>query len=248
LAEARIETHTQIVLTPGLNDGAHLDRSLADLAALFPWVRSCCVVPVGLTRHHKYGRRVFTVSECLDVLRHVEGWQSVFRERLGSRFAFLTDEWYLQTGQQVPAAEAYEDLDLRENGLGMVRAVLDVWENDRAELEPGEFAGRRATLVTAPLFASTLRRLTSELNALSGAKLEVVVVPNARLGESVTVAGLMMGGEVTQLLRGRDLGKLVALPRLMFDHPQAMSLDDVSPLEVARDLARRWLVDGMGDV
>jgi putative radical SAM enzyme (TIGR03279 family) len=251
LAEARIETHTQIVLTPELNDGAHLDRSLADLSALFPWVRSCCVVPVGLTRHHKYGRRVYTSSECLGVLRQVEGWHTRFREQLGSRFAFLTDEWYLQAGQSVPSSEAYENLDLRENGLGMVRAVLEDWEGVRTELErePGALAGRRATLVTAPLFASTLQRLTAEFNALTGARLEVVVVPNARLGESVTVAGLMMGGEVIESLRELNLGELIVLPRLMFDHPQAVSLDDVSPLTVARQLARPVaLVDAMGDV
>jgi len=251
LAAARIETHTQVVLTPELNDGPHLDRSIEDLADLFPWVRSCCIVPVGLTRYHKYGRRVFTPAEALDVIHQVEGWQARLRSRLSSRFAFLTDEWYLLTGQPVPSAQAYEDLDLRENGLGMVRAVLDDWTGVRVELmrAPHEFAGRRATLVTAPLFAPTLTRLGTEFGDLSGAGLDVVSIPNKRLGVTVTVAGLMMGAEVIEALRGRDLGEMVVLPRLMFDHPQAVSLDDVSPLTVARELGRPIvLVDAMGDV
>jgi putative radical SAM enzyme (TIGR03279 family) len=251
LAEAHIETHTQIVLTPELNDGPRLDRSLADLAGLFPWVRSCSVVPVGLTRHHKYGRRVFSANECQEVVNQVETWQGLFRQRLGSRFAFLTDEWYLVTGRGVPAAQDYEDLDLRENGLGMVRAVLDEWAGVRESL--GALAsglrGRRATLVTAPLFAPTLQRMTDEFNALVGTELKVVVVASERMGPTVTVAGLMMGEEVLGALRARELGEAVILPRLMFDHPQVVSLDDVSPLRVARELSLPVvLVDGMGDV
>ncbi len=251
MADAHIETHTQIVLTPELNDGPHLDRSLNDLAGLFPWVRSCSVVPVGLTRHHKYGRRVFTASECRQVVDQVQAWQERFRQRLSSRFAFLTDEWYLVTGQAVPAAHEYEDLDLRENGLGMVRAVLDEWAGVRVSLEAqaSGLRGRRATLVTAPLFAPTLQRMTDEFNALTGTKLKVVVVPNERMGPTVTVAGLLMGEEVLNALRTGTLGETVILPRLMFDHPQVVSLDDVSPLRIARELGLPVvLVDGMGDV
>jgi putative radical SAM enzyme (TIGR03279 family) len=251
LAEAHIETHTQIVLTPELNDGPHLDRSLDDLAGLFPWVRSCSVVPVGLTRHHKYGRRVFSAAECIEVVHQVETWQSRFRERFGSRFAFLTDEWYLATGLTVPAATEYEDLDLRENGLGMVRAVLDEWAGVRETLaaQAAGLRGRRAMLVTAPLFAPTLQRMADEFNERAGTQLEVVVVANERMGPSVTVAGLMMGEEVLGALRVKELGEAVILPRLMFDHPLVVSLDDVSPLRVARELGVPVvLVDGMGDV
>ncbi|OGO49726.1 MAG: hypothetical protein A2Z30_04225 [Chloroflexi bacterium RBG_16_64_43] len=251
MAEAHIETHTQIVLTPELNDGPHLDRSLDDLAGLFPWVRSCSVVPVGLTRHHKYGRRVFSAAECLEVVHQVEATQSRFRERFGSRFAFLTDEWYLATGLTVPAAAEYENLDLRENGLGMVRAVLDEWASVREGLaaQAAGLRGKRATLVTAPLFAPTLQRMTDEFNERAGTQLEVVVVTNGRMGPTVTVAGLMMGGDVLGALHAKDLGEAVILPRLMFDHPLVVSLDDVSPLRVARELGLPVvLVDGMGDV
>ena len=251
LAQAHIETHAQIVLTPELNDGPHLDRTLEDLAGLFPAVRSCSVVPVGLTRHHKYGRRVFSGAECLEVVHQIEAWQRRLRERLGSRFAFLTDEWYLVTGRAVPAATDYEDLDLRENGLGMVRAVLDEWAGVRETLaaHAAGLRGRRATLVTGPLFAPTLQRMTEEFNERAATHLEVVVVASGRMGGAVTVAGLMMGQEVLGALRARALGEAVILPRLMFDHPLVVSLDDVSPLHIARQLGLPVvLVDGMGDV
>jgi putative radical SAM enzyme (TIGR03279 family) len=152
LAAHGIEVHTQIVLTPGLNDGERLARSLRDLSELFPSVRSCTVVPVGLTRHHRHGLRPYTPEEARVIVGEVEEMQSVFLRRLGSRFAFLTDEWYLALRRPVPQAGDYEDLDLRENGLGMARDFLTEWEVTRIEaarlrrrLEDGG-AGRREQL------------------------------------------------------------------------------------------------------
>jgi NifB/MoaA-like Fe-S oxidoreductase len=79
--------------------------------------------------------------------------------------------------------------------------------------------------------------------------LTVIPVINERLGPTITVAGLLMGNDVIQQLQGRDLGERIILPRVMFDHPQGISLDDVSPLDIARALQRPvCLADWMGDV
>jgi NifB/MoaA-like Fe-S oxidoreductase len=94
-----------------------------------------------------------------------------------------------------------------------------------------------------------LQKTTDEFNKLAGTQLEVVPVLNERLGHTITVAGLLMGQDVIAQLKGRDLGEFVVLPRVMFDHPQGISLDDVSPLEIARALDRPlFLADAMGDV
>jgi NifB/MoaA-like Fe-S oxidoreductase len=77
----------------------------------------------------------------------------------------------------------------------------------------------------------------------------VVGVLNERLGHEITVAGLLMGADVIQQLKQRELGEFVVLPRVMFDHPQGISLDDVSPGQISRDLGRPlFLADAMGDV
>jgi len=65
-------------------------------------VLSVSVVPVGLTRHHKYGHRPLTSGEMESIIAQVEAWQGEFQRSLGVRFSHLTDEWYLATGRPVP--------------------------------------------------------------------------------------------------------------------------------------------------
>jgi NifB/MoaA-like Fe-S oxidoreductase len=235
-----------------LNDGAALEQSIRDLAALYPAVLSASVVPVGLTRHHKYGHRPLTTGEMASITARVEGWQAEFNARLGVRFAYLTDEWYLATGRPVPPGEAYDGLELEENGLGQVRNFLTDWEEVKKEIgekqATKEIAGRPGVLVTGTLFAPVLRQAAAEFNRLTGAALEVAPVVNRRLGDTITVAGLLMGEDVMADLSPRA-AEFVVLPRVMFDHPDGISLDDVSPLQIARALGRPvFLADGLGDV
>lgn len=260
LAERGIEVHTQLVLTPGLNDGPYLERSVRDLAELYPKVRSVSVVPVGLTRHHKYGHRPHTVDEARAVLRAVHAWQADFIARFGVRFAYPTDEWFLVTDTPIPPRRYYDGLALQENGLGLVRDFLDEWRRAKKELGDQRLGrnrkppithlkSRAATLVTASLFAPTLAKTAAEFDALAGTRLQVVPVPNERLGRTITVAGLLMGQDVIARLRERALGEFVVLPRVMFDHPEGISLDDVPPLAIAHALHRPvYLADAMGDV
>lgn len=251
LAERGIEAHTQLVVTPGLNDGPYLEKSVRDLASLYPHVPSVSVVPVGLTKHHKYGHRAHTRAEAEQVLEAVAAWQAEFRARWGVGFVYPTDEWFLVTGQPLPPKKYYDGLALEENGLGMVRGFLDEWRRVQREIKrrPGTLAGRTGTLVTATLFAPTLQTAVNDFNAQTGARAEVIAVRNERLGEGITVAGLLMGQDVITQLQGLDLGELVVLPRVMFDHPQGISLDDISPLQIAQALNRPvYLADSLGDV
>jgi len=253
LGERGIELHTQLVLTPGLNDGPWLQRSLGDLAELFPAVRSVSVVPVGLTKHHKYGRRPYTPVEAADLLDALAPWQEECLRRYGVRFVYPSDEWFLVTGRPVPPRKYYDGLALEENGLGMVRGFLDDWKKVRRELAhrplPLAKESPAATLVTGTLFEPTLRQTADDFNARAGTRLQVVGVLNERLGHTITVAGLLMGADVVAQLAGRDLGAFVVLPRVMFDHPQGISLDDLSPLQIAQRLGRTvFLADAMGDV
>jgi putative radical SAM enzyme (TIGR03279 family) len=246
-----IELHAQIVVTPELNDGPHLDRSIADLATLWPAVRSVSVVPVGITRHHRYGHRPNTRAEARVVFDQVSACQEKFLAELGVRFAYLTDEWYLMLDEPVPPLEAYDDLALQENGLGTVREFLGEWQGARGKLasDKGQVRSSKATLVTGALFAPTLEKVAAEFAGLTGIATEVVPVVNQRLGETITVAGLLMGRDIIEQLQGCDLGDLVVLSRITFDHPDGIALDDVGPDQIAQALDRPVaLADVMGDV
>ena len=106
-----------------------------------------------------------------------------------------------------------------------------------------------ATLVTGTLFAPTLAKTANEFTQLTNVPLEVAAIVNERLGETIRVSGLLMGEDVIAQLRDRVLGEIVILPRIMFDHPQGVALDDRSPLDIARALNRPVaLADAMGDV
>jgi putative radical SAM enzyme (TIGR03279 family) len=243
-----IETHTQIVVTPGLNDGPHLDRSIADLATLWPAVRSVSVVPVGITKHHKYGHRPNSAIEARTVLNQVNAWQSRLTQELGVRFAYLTDEWYLFLEEPIPAAEEYDGLALHENGLGMVREFLDEWQSLKGILTSLR-TKHKLTLVTGTLFAPSLKRAADEFGRLTGTAMDVVPVVNRRLGETITVAGLLMGQDIINQLQDQPLGELIVLPRITFDHPAGIALDDMRPDQIAVALGRPVaLAGGMPDV
>ncbi|MBI3240986.1 MAG: DUF512 domain-containing protein [Chloroflexi bacterium] len=254
LGERGIVCHTQLVVTPGLNDGSILEQSLRELGKLYPTVQSVSVAPVGLTKHHKYGHRPNTVAECNDVLDAVEKWQARFLKKFGAHFVHATDEWYLVTGRPLPPIKNLDGLALEENGLGQVRGFLNAWRREKRELKsqipnPKIQNGMRATLVSGALFAPVLTKSAREFDQIAGTTLAVSPVINDRLGETITVAGLLMGKDVINQLSDRDLGEFVVLPRVMFDHPQGISLDDVSPLDIARALNRPvFLADLMGDV
>jgi putative radical SAM enzyme (TIGR03279 family) len=250
LRQRGVTCHTQLVITPGLNDGKVLDRSINDLAKFFPTVLSVSVVPVGLTKHHKYGHRPNTVEECEKVLGQVDRWQEKFLKRFGARFVYATDEWYLITQRIVPSKKELDGHSLEENGLGMVRNFLNKWRGEKREIKGKKGnSGTKGTLATGTLFAGTLKKITDEFNELARTNLIVAPILNERLGHTITVSGLMMGADVIAQLKDRDLGKFVVLPRVMFDHPQGISLDDLSPLDIARALDRPvYLADLMGDV
>ena len=233
LMEMGIEVHTQIVLVPGLNDGPHLDRSIADLATLHPGVRSVSVVPVGLTKYHRGGFRTHTLEEARRVFEQVTAWQDRFRARLGVGFVYLSDEWYLRLGEPVPSVEAYDGLDLTENGVGMVAGFIAEVPALRSQIS----GWGPVTLVTGTLFAPVLRQAVAGTPGVA-----VVAVENRFFGKTVTVAGLLTGRDVVDQLRGRDGGGAVLLPPAMFGGPEGQTLDEMWPEEVEEALGRRVVV------
>lgn len=255
LTAAGISLHTQLVIVPGVNDKKELGRSVRDLATLWPAVKSVSVVPVGLTKFHRQGLRLNTPEEAERVLDAVAGWQDTFLKRFGERLVFATDEWYLLTGRAVPPADHYPQLEaLLENGVGLVRQFIDEWEAVKAEL------GRRSdverwdpipslTLVTGTAFAPLLEKVAAELVELGAAEVTVKPVENATLGESITVAGLLMGQDVVKQLSGADLSGRVMMPVVMFRGPGEVTLDGMTPAELSAALGQPvTLVSGIGDL
>ncbi|HLY24828.1 MAG TPA: DUF512 domain-containing protein [Aggregatilineales bacterium] len=251
LAEHGFEIHTQLVITPGVNDGPHMEKSIRDLSSLWPTVKSVSVVPVGLTQHHKYGLRTVSREEAIATLDSCDRWQAKLRKKLGVGFVYPTDEWFLLSDRPLPSLDWYDGLALHENGLGMVRSFLDEWQTvRRREIKGLQPRVKTITLVTGALFGPVLEKAAAELASTTGLKVNVKSITNMRLGAGITVAGLLMGEDVIRQLRAAgDPGDLLVLPRIMFDHPDGVSLDDQSPRQIAQALnCPVALADQMGDV
>jgi NifB/MoaA-like Fe-S oxidoreductase len=168
-----------------------------------------------------------------DVLEQVGDWQERLRDRLEVTFVYLSDEWYLRLGEQVPPLAHYDGLELAENGVGLVRNFLDDEKEDLMSLVP-ELDD--PILVTGTLFAPVLRA------AVAGSRATVVSVVNRFFGESITVAGLLTAEDIIVQIEDRDPVGTVVLPPAMFGGPEGQSLDEMWPTDVEQALARPVIV------
>jgi putative radical SAM enzyme (TIGR03279 family) len=236
LAKARIRMHAQIVLCPDWNDGAQLERTVRELAPLHPHVATTAIVPVGLTAHRERlpSLRTLTDEEARALVTTVHGWQEEYLARLGSRFVFLGDEVYLQASAPLPEADAYEGFLIAEDGIGLVRRFEDGFARSARRRQRGELRAPRVTVVSGALYAPRLARL---LGALPDVQARVVAVPNTHFGGSVSVAGLLTGGDIQRHLAAQgDLGEAVLVPAVAVRDGDGVFLDDVTPADLAREL------------
>jgi putative radical SAM enzyme (TIGR03279 family) len=242
LAGLGIEVHAQVVLVPGLNDGANLMQTVRDLVTLYGRpVASVGIVPIGLTKYHRGRCRTYTREESLAILDQVAAWQAANRGQYGQGFVYASDEWYLVAGREVPAAEEYDGFPQVENGVGMVRQLLDEWAELKGKLPSAKT--KAGTFVCGRLIAPVLGRIVAEWSQHTGANLQLVPVTNDYFGPVTTVSGLLTGQDVVAALEKVPLGEVVLLPRAMFtgtygagDTPPGMTLDDQSLADLGRQL------------
>lgn len=242
LAAARIGMHTQVVLCPGLNDGPELERTVADLAALYPAVQSLAIVPLGLTRHRRGLPSLTPVDEGY-ARRFIETWQPrarALKRRLGEPFLFLADEFYLKAALPFPPLREYGDLPQIENGVGMVPLFMrDAARVLRSARPVGAF---RVTVVTGVSAFGFVTEFLKGLGEKSGVDIRLVAVENRLFGESVTVSGLVSGNDICAALAGVEIGKALLVPDVMLKEGEGIFLDDVSLGELGERLGCRVLV------
>lgn len=240
LAEAGVPINCQIVLCPGWNDGEALHKTLADLFSLVPAVQSIAVVPVGLTRHRDKLCRLepFTKETARAAVEQIEAVARWSLGENGSRIVYASDELYLLAGLPIPPAEAYEDYPQFENGVGMLRALTDEFLD---ALENAEYAGgeRAVTIATGQAAAPFLSELAGQARKkFPPISCRVRAIRNDFYGESVTVAGLLTGGDLLAQLRGEPLGDVLLLTDACLRRDD-LFLDDMSREELSAALGVR---------
>jgi len=225
LADGGIRMHTQIVLSPGINDGRFLMRTLDDLAGLYPSVISIAVVPVGLTSYRKnlYPLRTYTRREAREVIAMVNAFGNRLKKQFGSRVVYVSDEFYIKAQVPVPSAAYYEEFPQIENGVGM---VADFLQNAARVRLPARIAKFSLTLVTGMSFANVLRDTAVRLKRVAGLTYRVVAARSFFFGSSVTVAGLLTAGDIAASLKGKRLGDIVLIPAESLREGDNVFLDD----------------------
>jgi putative radical SAM enzyme (TIGR03279 family) len=237
-----LQIHAQVVVCPGLNDGAALERTLRDLADFahgdWPAVLSAAVVPVGLTRFRPPADGLLPVDRpgARAVIALVEALQVDFQRRLGSRFAWLSDEWYLIAGLPLPPRASYEDLPQQENGVGSIRAFLEELERATRSLPQRLARPQRLSWVVGRLVAEALEPVVRRLNAIEGLELILHGLPSPYWGQDQVVTGLLTGADLLEGLHGEDLGQALLLPAVMLRQGEPVFLDDMPLADLERSL------------
>jgi putative radical SAM enzyme (TIGR03279 family) len=250
----KIDFNTQLVLVPEVNDGAELDRSIEDLLTLMPNMMSIALVPVGLTRRGLHREewyreqhrildepalRMFTIDEMRGILAQVRGWQTNLRARYGRTIVHAADEFYLNTGTPLPPSSKYDGFPQLEDGIGLTRLLIEEWSRaKKRKTLPRNLSGQKATIGCATLIAPTMRSLVADVNAETGAQIEVRAVENRLFGPDITVSGLLSGTCILGEFGDDETDAPLFLPRSMFDERGILTVDDMTLPSLSQQLGR----------
>ena len=234
LAENGIQMNCQIVCCPGLNDGDELRRSLHDLGELMPNITSMAVVPVGLTkfRENLFPLKLFdkeTASKTIDI---IEEFQQVFLEKYGTRTVFPSDEFFLTAERELPNIDYYEEFPQYENGVGMLRSLIDEFGKalENAEWENGS---RHISIATGYASYSIISALAKKAeDKFPELKCDVYRIRNDFFGETITVTGLITAQDLISQLKDKQLGTELLLSSSMIRRECMDFLDDMTVDEV----------------
>ena len=232
LKDSGIRFHCQIVCCPGINDGDALTQTLADLAALAPAAISVAIVPVGLTKFREGlpELKPFAAASAKTLLKQLEPFQHRCRETLGTTFAFASDEFYCLSGEPLPPAHWYEDYPQIENGVGLLRQFEDEMREAAADDDSPPPGTPKTFLVATGVAAAPFLKDFSSAYAPKNATVKVQAILNRFFGETVTVAGLLTGGDVLAQLSPAILQNVdtLLITANMLRHDRDMFLDGMT--------------------
>ncbi|MBQ7032620.1 MAG: DUF512 domain-containing protein [Clostridia bacterium] len=237
LYDGGLHMNGQIVLVPGVNDGAQLDKTISDLSEFSPYMQSVSVVPVGLTRHREGLPHLdaFTKETAAEVLRQVTSWQETLLKTIGTRFIYASDEFYLLAEKPVPPEENYEGYAQIENGVGLLRSLEE--EFVEALAENPEAKTRHVSIITGCAAEPLMQKLAAlAMKRFPRLKIDVFAVKNRFFGESITVAGLLTGQDIAAQLAARNLGQAAYFSEAMLRDGTDVFLDDMTVSQLSKAL------------
>jgi len=244
-ANAGICMNTQIVLCKGINDGDNLKKTIFDLKAMYPAVRSISVVPVGITafRDGLYPLSSFESDDSRKVIGDVEKYQREILDEIGTRLVYLADEFYIKAGIKLPPYESYEDFPQIENGVGLMATFIKEAQDYIQNLNCTDIHSRK-TIATSEIaydiIVDILDKIKEKCPTLN---VNVYKIKNNYFGGKITVTGLLCGCDIISQLEGKDLGDYLILSSSMFKDDCDILLDDVSKEDIEKKLNVKIIIN-----
>lgn len=244
LNEAGIRMNGQIVLCKGVNDGEELEYSIRELTRYIPNLESVSVVPVGLSKYRDglYPLEPFTKEDAAEVLRTIHKWQKEIYSKYGTHFIHASDEWYILAQEELPEEERYDGYLQLENGVGMLRLLLEEFREAMEELGqhrklPDEGVKEEISMATGHLAYPYIRRMAGQMEeAFPNLHIHVYDITNVFFGEMITVSGLLTGQDIRDQLAGKDLGSRLLLPQNVLRSGESVFLDDLTVADLEKAL------------
>lgn len=245
--EAGIEMNGQIVLCKGFNDGEELERSIRDLTCYLPHLKSVSVVPVGLSKYRDGLEPLepFEREDAKAVIGQIRRWQEKLYPEYGLHFVHASDEWYVLAGEELPPEETYDGYLQLENGVGMLRLMMEEFEDAMERFsQPGALEGRilsgTYSSVTGQISYPYIRRMADRImERFPDIRILVYPIRNDFFGERITVTGLLTGQDILRQLRGKELGEILCLPENLLRSGEHVLLDDITVEDIAGTLQVR---------
>lgn len=229
-ASKNLFMNCQIVLCPGFNDKDELDRTISDLAALYPNVLSLSVVPVGLTRYREGLEKLtpFDKEKAIEVINQVESWQKKIYKEHGSKMVYIADELYIMADKAIPDASDYEGFPQIENGVGLIASLYEEFQSALGLIKKKK-RSRNVAIATGELAFSFIKSLADKIEAkCEGVKISVYPIKNNFFGGGVTVSGLVCGGDLIEQLKNIPPVEEIFIPSVMLRDGEDIFLDDVT--------------------
>ncbi len=244
LMEAGIRMNGQIVLCKGLNDGEELEYSIRQMMKYIPNLESVSVVPVGLTKYREglYPLESFSKEDAEEVITLIERYQRECYDKYGIHFVHASDEWYIQACREMPEEERYDGYLQLENGVGMLRLLVNEFTDAMERRKAAEGFPKTApcgemSIATGLLAYPYIKEMSDRIEeAYPNIKMHVYPITNYFFGEKITVSGLITGQDLVAQLKGAQLGDRLLIPENMLRSGEDVFLDDLRVPDVEKAL------------
>ena len=233
LSQNGIEFHTQIVVIPGWNDNKELESTLIDLTSPELNSLSVGIVPVGLSKFR----------DSLTPLSPVNSMQAAQILKLSSGFlrTYCSDEIYLLANEKIPPEDFYDDYPQLENGIGMIRLLLENWKLNKNEfISEIQKIKEKIVFITGKLAYSTILGISDEINKILPNKTRTIKIINYTFGENVTVAGLLNASDILDQVK-LEVNEISALSSNLFNDDD-LTIDGMSKEKLKQMFGNKLLI------